>query len=203
MRGTDYIKSDYENEYLLERENLSDRIIEAQYNMLFLEAVCNKRDNYKEEDLTNKFEILIVLKRIYISVVWELVMQIKAYIDDNDKDTLTIEKFKNKVISSYIIEEKKEEVLEGLAKLKWKSNKQQRQIYIEAISEYRNKIVCHNFKHSPALSMDIRWMRIVIDDSIELLEYLNFGDVEFQERLKDLQDEKKAFIDLFLSKLYE
>lgn len=65
MRGTDYIKSDYENEYLLERENLSDRIIEAQYNMLFLEAVCNKRDNYKEEDLTNKFEILIVLKRIY------------------------------------------------------------------------------------------------------------------------------------------
>ena len=36
MNFKDYIKQEYYDEYINERENLEDRLIEAKYNLLFL-----------------------------------------------------------------------------------------------------------------------------------------------------------------------
>ena len=46
-------------------------------------------------DSTERFEIRIILRRIYITVAWELVLQIKAFTDDKEKDCLTVDKFKS------------------------------------------------------------------------------------------------------------
>lgn len=202
MNYTDYIKKEHEEEYLKERDNLIDRILEAKYNMMFCETAVEKCEAFKKEDKTDGVGVLVIARRIYITVAWELVMQIKAYVDDNEKDVLTIEKFKNNVIKRYLQNEKRTEVIEKLSKLQWKTNKKQRDEYIKSVSDYRNKIVCHNFKESPELSMNIEWLGSIIDESIELMEYLCFGDKVFRDGLENMKCEMKEFLDLYFNRIY-
>lgn len=45
-----------------------------------------ERYSYRNSnDSTERFEIRIILRRIYITVAWELVLQIKAFTDDKEK----------------------------------------------------------------------------------------------------------------------
>lgn len=203
MNCAEYIKKEFIEEYLLERENITDRILEAEYNMIFSETAVSKCEPYIKQNKHDESGVLFVMRRTYISIVWELILQIKAYVDDNDKDVLTIDKFKNNIMKKYLVDEKREEVENGLARLRWKTDKKQRMEYMKTISKYRNEIVAHNFKESPEMSMDIRWLRLIIDESIELLEYLYFGDNDFQRRLADVHNEKREFIENFLNRIYK
>ena len=198
MDYKDYIKEEYCDAYVQERDNLADRLIEAKYNLLFLNMVYERDVAYRNSnDSTKRFEIRVILRRIYVTVAWELVLQIKAFIDDNDKDCLTVDKFKNNFFK-FIRDEKKQEYYDSLGAIKKKIDRSTCDKLVACISEYRNKIVGHNMLDSPKLTFDIRDADFVISQYEKVFNVLSFKNERYAERVADLDDEKARFIKEYL-----
>ena len=198
MDYKDYIKEEYCDAYVQKRDNLADRLIEAKYNLLFLNMVYERDVAYRNSnDSTERFEIRIILRRIYITVAWELVLQIKAFTDDNDKDCLTVNKFKNNVFK-FIKDEKKQEYYDSLGAIRNEADRNTCNKLVACISEYRNKIVGHNMIDSPKLTFDIRDADFVISQYEKVFNVLNFQNERYAERVADLADEKARFIEKYL-----
>ena len=198
MDYKDYIKEEYCDAYVQKRDNLADRLIEAKYNLLFLNMVYERDVAYRNSnDSTERFEIRIILRRIYITVAWELVLQIKAFTDDNDKDCLTVNKFKNNVFK-FIKDEKKQEYYDSLGAIRNEADRNTCNKLVACISEYRNKIVGHNMIDSPKLTFDIRDADFVITQYEKVFNVLNFQNERYAERVADLADEKARFIEKYL-----
>lgn len=198
MDYKDYIKEEYCDAYVQERDNLADRLIEAKYNLLFLNMVYERDVAYRNSnDSTERFEIRIILRRIYITVAWELVLQIKAFTDDNDKDCLTVNKFKNNVFK-FIKDEKKQEYYDSLGAIRNEADRNTCNKLVACISEYRNKIVGHNMIDSPKLTFDMRDADFVISQYEKVFNVLNFQNERYAERVADLADEKARFIEKYL-----
>lgn len=198
MDYKDYIKEEYCDAYVQKRDNLADRLIEAKYNLLFLNMVYERDVAYRNSnDSTERFEIRIILRRIYITVAWELVLQIKAFTDDNDKDCLTVNKFKNNVFK-FIKDEKKQEYYDSLGAIRNEADRNTCNKLVACISEYRNKIVGHNMIESPKLTFDIRDADFVISQYEKVFNVLNFQNERYAERVADLADEKARFIEKYL-----
>ena len=197
MNFKDYIKQEYYDEYINERENLEDRLIEAKYNLLFLRMMHERSEVYRKSNATSREEIRIVLRRIYITVVWELALQIKAFTDDNDKDCITINKFKNNIFK-YIKDEKKQEYYRSLGEitktLEWNECRK----IVSSISDYRNKVVGHNIANAPKLTFDINEADFVVSQYERLFNILIFQNEKYAERVADLNDEKANFITAYL-----
>lgn len=198
MDYKDYIKEEYCDAYVQKRDNLADRLIEAKYNLLFLNMVYERDVAYRNSnDSTERFEIRIILRRIYITVAWELVLQIKVFTDDNDKDCLTVNKFKNNVFK-FIKDEKKQEYYDSLGAIRNEADRNTCNKLVACISEYRNKIVGHNMIDSPKLTFDIRDADFVISQYEKVFNVLNFQNERYAERVADLADEKARFIEKYL-----
>ena len=198
MDYKDYIKEEYCDAYVQKRDNLADRLIEAKYNLLFLNMVYERDVAYRNSnDSTERFEIRIILRRIYITVARELVLQIKAFTDDNDKDCLTVNKFKNNVFK-FIKDEKKQEYYDSLGAIRNEADRNTCNKLVACISEYRNKIVGHNMIDSPKLTFDIRDADFVISQYEKVFNVLNFQNERYAERVADLADEKARFIEKYL-----
>ena len=198
MDYKDYIKEEYCDAYVQKRDNLADRLIEAKYNLLFLNMVYERDVAYRNSnDSTERFEIRIILRRIYITVAWELVLQIKAFTDDNDKDCLTVNKFKDNVFK-FIKDEKKQEYYDSLGAIRNEADRNTCNKLVACISEYRNKIVGHNMIDSPKLTFDIRDADFVISQYEKVFNVLNFQNERYAERVADLADEKARFIEKYL-----
>lgn len=197
MNFKDYIKQEYYDEYINERENLEDRLIEAKYNLLFLRMMHERSEVYRKSNATSREEIRIVLRRIYITVAWELALQIKAFTDDNDKDCITINKFKNNIFK-YIKDEKKQEYYRSLGEitktLEWNECRK----IVSSISDYRNKVVWHNIANAPKLTFDINEADFVVSQYERLFNILIFQNEKYAERVADLNDEKANFITAYL-----
>ena len=197
MNFKDYIKQEYYDEYINERENLEDRLIEAKYNLLFLRMMHERSEVYRKSNATSREEIRIVLRRIYITVAWELALQIKAFTDDNDKDCITINKFKNNIFK-YIKDEKKQEYYRSLGEitktLEWNECRK----IVSSISDYRNKVVGHNIANAPKLTFDINEADFVVSQYERLFNILIFQNEKYAERVADLNDEKANFITAYL-----
>ena len=197
MNFKDYIKQEYYDEYINERENLEDRLIEAKYNLLFLRMMHERSEVYRKSNATSREEIRIVLRRIYITVAWELALQIKAFTDDNDKDCITINKFKNNIFK-YIKDEKKQEYYRALGEitktLEWNECRK----IVSSISDYRNKVVGHNIANAPKLTFDINEADFVVSQYERLFNILIFQNEKYAERVADLNDEKANFITAYL-----
>lgn len=197
MNFKDYIKQEYYDEYINERENLEDRLIEAKYNLLFLRMMHERSEVYRKSNATSREEIRIVLRRIYITVAWELALQIKAFTDDNDKDCITINKFKNNIFK-YIKDEKKQEYYRSLGEitktLEWNECRK----IVSSISDYRNKVVGHNIANAPKLTFDINEADFVVSQYERLFNILIFQNEKYAERVADLNDEKAYFITAYL-----
>lgn len=54
MNFKDYIKQEYYDEYINERENLEDRLIEAKYNLLFLRMMYERSEVYRKSNATSR-----------------------------------------------------------------------------------------------------------------------------------------------------
>ena len=198
MDYKDYIKAEYCDAYVQERDNLADRLIEAKYNLLFLNMVYERDVAYRNSnDSTERFEIRIILRRIYITVAWELVLQIKAFTDDKEKDCLTVDKFKNNIFR-YIKDEKKQEYYDSLGAIKKEIDRSTGDKLVARISEYRNKIVGHNMLDSPKLTFDIRDADFVISQYEKIFKVLNFQNESYVKRVADLDDEMASFITAYL-----
>ena len=197
MNFKDYIKQEYYDEYINKRENLEDRLIEAKYNLLFLRMMYERSEVYRKSNATSREEIRIVLRRIYITVAWELALQIKAFTDDNDKDCITINKFKNNIFK-YIKDEKKQEYYRSLGEitktLEWNECRK----IVSSISDYRNKVVGHNIANAPKLTFDINEADFVVSQYERLFNILIFQNEKYAERVADLNDEKANFITAYL-----
>ena len=197
MNFKEYIKQEYYDEYINERENLEDRLIEAKYNLLFLRMMHERSEVYRKSNATSREEIRIVLRRIYITVAWELALQIKAFTDDNDKDCITINKFKNNIFK-YIKDEKKQEYYRSLGEitktLEWNECRK----IVSSISDYRNKVVGHNIANAPKLTFDINEADFVVSQYERLFNILIFQNEKYAERVADLNDEKANFITAYL-----
>lgn len=197
MNFKDYIKQEYYDEYINERENLEDRLIEAKYNLLFLRMMHERSEVYRKSNATSREEIRIVLRRIYITVAWELALQIKAFTDDNDKDCITINKFKNNIFK-YIKDEKKQEYYRSLGEitktLEWNECRK----IVSSISDYRNKVVGHNIANAPKLTFDINEADFVVSQYERLFNILIFQNEKYAARVADLNDEKANFITAYL-----
>lgn len=197
MNFKDYIKQEYYDEYINERENLEDRLIEAKYNLLFLRMMHERSEVYRKSNATSREEIRIVLRRIYITVAWELALQIKAFTDDNDKDCITINKFKNNIFK-YIKDEKKQEYYRSLGEitktLEWNECRK----IVSSISDYRNKVVGHNIANAPKLTFDINEADFVVSQYERLFNILIFQNEKYAEQVADLNDEKANFITAYL-----
>lgn len=197
MNFKDYIKQEYHNEYINERENLEDRLIEAKYNLLFLRMMYERSEVYRKSNATSREKIRIVLRRIYITVAWELALQIKAFTDDNDKDCITINKFKNNIFK-YIKDEKKQEYYRSLGEIiKTREWNECRKI-VSSISDYRNKVVGHNIANAPKLTFAINEADFVVSQYEKLFNILIFQNEKYAERVTDLNDEKAKFITAYL-----
>ena len=198
MDYKDYIKEEYCDAYVQERDNLADRLIEAKYNLLFLNMVYERDVAYRNSnDRTERFEIRVILRRIYITVAWELVLQIKAFTDDNDKDCLTVNKFKNNIFK-FIKDKKKQEYYNSLGAIRNEADRNTCNKLAAHISEYRNKIVGHNMLDSPKLTFDIRDADFVISQYEKVFNVLSFQNERYAERVADLADEKARFIEKYL-----
>lgn len=197
MNFKDYIKQEYYDEYINERENLEDRLIEAKYNLLVLRMMHERSEVYRKSNATSREEIRIVLRRIYITVAWELALQIKAFTGDNDKDCITINKFKNNIFK-YIKDEKKQEYYRSLGEitktLEWNECRK----IVSSISDYRNKVVGHNIANAPKLTFDINEADFVVSQYERLFNILIFQNEKYAERVADLNDEKANFITAYL-----
>lgn len=106
-------------------------------------------------------------------MAWELALQIKAFTDDNDKDCITINKFKNNIFK-YIKDEKKQEYYRSLGEitktLEWNECRK----IVSSISDYRNKVVGHNIANAPKLTFDINEADFVVSQYERLFNILIF-----------------------------
>ena len=98
MDYRDYIKEEYCDAYVQERDNLTDGLIDAKCNLLFLKMCIERDEIYRNNNLKKKNGIGLIVKKIYITVAWQLALQIKAFTDDNDKDCLTVRFLYNGII---------------------------------------------------------------------------------------------------------
>lgn len=201
MNYKDYIKDEYCDIYVQERDNLADRLIEAKYNLQFLKMVHERSELFcQNHDVTECFEIRVVLRRIHITVAWELVLQIKAFADDNTPDTLTISKLQNKMFG-YLKDDKRQEIYDNIGTVvkstKWNECKK----IVNGISDYRNKVVGHNIFNPPELYFDINEAEQVISVYESLFMELSFDDASYVERANDIDGEMKNFIKAYLDAL--
>lgn len=201
MNYKDYIKDEYCDIYVRERDNLADRIIEAKYNLLFL-TMAHKRSEIINSTyyVTERFEIRVILRRIYITVAWELALQIKAFTEDNDKDTLTVNKLKNHIFK-YLKDEKKQEVFDEIGSITKTDDWNTASEMVSRISDYRNQIVGHNIFNSPKLTFDIEEAQFVILQYEKLFKVLSFHDSAYIKRVKNTDDEMTDYIKIFLDAL--
>ena len=201
MNYKDYIKDEYCDIYVRERDNLADRIIEAKYNLLFL-TMAHKRSEIFNSTyyVTERFEIRVILRRIYITVAWELALQIKAFTEDNDKDTLTVNKLKNHIFK-YLKDEKKQEVFDEIGSITKTDDWNTASEMASRISDYRNQIVGHNIFNSPKLTFDIEEAQFVILKYERLFKVLSFHDSAYIKRVKNTNDEMTDYIKIFLDAL--
>jgi len=198
MDYVDYIKAEYFDTYVQERDYLADRLIEAKYNLQFLKMMHERSEAFGNDYGTaERFEIRYVLKRTYITVAWELALQVKAFTDDNDKDSLTINKFKNNIFR-YIRDDKKQEYFDLLGVIIRTSDWDYSNKLVSNISDYRNKVVGHNIVNAPELTFDINKADLVISQYEKLFNVLCFQNKTYAERVVDLYDEKARFITAYL-----
>ena len=130
-------------------------------------------------------------------MVWELVLQIKAFTDDKEKDCLTVDKFKNNIFR-YIKDEKKQEYYDSLGAIKKEIDRSACDKLVARISEYRNKIIGHNMLDSPKLTFDIHDADFVISQYEKIFKVLNFQNESYVKRVADLDDEMASFITAYL-----
>lgn len=159
--------------------------------------VHERREAYRNNDITERFGIMFIIRRIYITVAWELALQIKAFTDDNDRGCLTVNKFKNNIFR-YIRDEKRHKYYDSLGvitkTLDWKDcNK-----LVSNISDYRNKVVGHNIVNAPKLTFDINDADFVISQYEKIFNVLSFQNEIYAKRVADLDDEKASFITAYL-----
>lgn len=198
MDYRDYIKEEYCDAYVQERDNLANRLIEAKYNLLFLKMVHERSEACSNNnDVTERFEIRVIIRRIYITVAWELALQIKAFTDDNAKDCLTVNKLKNNIFR-YIRDEKRQEYYDSLGEITQTLDWNDCIKLVSSISDYRNKIVGHNFLNAPPLTFDINDADFVISQYEKVFNVLSFQNEIYAERAADLDDEKARFITAYL-----
>ncbi len=201
MNYKDYIKDEYCDIYVRERDNLADRIIEAKYNLLFLTMAHKRSEIFNSTHYANeRFEIGVILRRIYITVAWELALQIKAFTEDNDKDTLTVNKLKNHIFK-YLKDEKKQEVFDEIGSITKTDDWNTASEMVSRISDYRNQIVGHNIFNSPKLTFDIEEAQFVILQYEKLFKVLSFHDSAYIKRVKNTDDEMTDYIKIFLDAL--
>ena len=201
MNYKDYIKDEYCDIYVRERDNLADRIIEAKYNLLFLTMAHKRSEIFNSTHyVTERFEIGVILRRIYITVAWELALQIKAFTEDNDKDTLTVNKLKNHIFK-YLKDEKKQEVFDEIGSITKIDDWNTASETVSRISDYRNQIVGHNIFNSPKLTFDIEEAQFVILQYEKLFKVLSFHDSAYIKRVKNTDDEMTDYIKIFLDAL--
>lgn len=202
MNCKEYIKENYEEQYIKERDYIADRLIEAKFDFLFLKKANEMCKNKMVEDLSDEeIGIRFTLRQIYVSLMWQLAIQIKALTDDTGEDVLDLEEFKNNVVRLYVRDEKVDEVQSSLRQLGWKVNRALLERKIKSVSDYRNKIVGHNFLNMPELTFSLADIEYIIENASELLQYLYFGESTLVERQKDLETEKIEFIENFLNRL--
>lgn len=197
MDYRDYIKENYYDVYVQERENLEDRLIEAKYNLLFLKMVHERSEIYRNNDITDRFEIRVIIRRIHVSIAWELALQIKAFTDDNDKDCLTVNKLKNNIFR-YIRDEKRQEYYDALGEITKTIDWSNCVKLVSSISDYRNKIVGHNIVNAPKLTFDINDADFVISQYEKIFNVLSFQNDTYEERVADLNGEMAGFITKYL-----
>lgn len=201
MNYKDYIKDEYCDIYVRERDNLADRIIEAKYNLLFLTMAYKRSEIFNSTHyVTKRFEIGVILRRIYITVAWELALQIKAFTEDNDKDTLTVNKLKNHIFK-YLKDDKKQEVFDEIGSITKTDDWNTASEMVSRISDYRNQIVGHNIFNSPKLTFDIEEAQFVILQYEKLFKVLSFHDSAYIKRVKNTDDEMTDYIKIFLDAL--
>ena len=197
MDYKNYIKEEYWDAYIQQRDNLSDRLIEAKYNLLFLKMVYERSEVYRNNDTTERFEIRFVIRRIYVTVAWELAIQIKAFTND-DNDCLTVNKFKGNVRNYFIRDEEKKKCCDSLGAISKTPDWRKCKKLVSNISDYRNKIVGHNFLETPQLTFSINDAEVIITQYEKIFNVLNFQDKEYAKRVADLYDEKASFITAYL-----
>lgn len=198
MEYRDYIEEKYCDDYVKERDYLADRLIEAEYNLMFLKMAADRSKSYcNKYGARERIEIRIILRRIYVTVFWELALQIKAFTDDNDKDCLTVNKFKNNIFR-YIKVEKKEEYYSMLGTITQTSDWNKCKKLVESVSDYRNKIIAHNIVNEPKLTLDIKDADFIISQYGKIFNVLNFQDEKYAERVADLYDETANSITTYL-----
>lgn len=198
MDFKDYIKEKYYDAYVQEKENLADRIIEAKYNLLFLKMMYERSEIYRNNDaFMHRDKIRIILRRIYVSVAWELALQVKAFTDDNDRECLTVNRLKNNLFK-YLRDEKKQEYYDLLGVIiksqDWKDCNE----LVSKISVYRNKIVGHNIVNAPRLTFDINDADHVISQYEKVFKVLNFHDPRYTERVVNMENEMAEYITAYL-----
>lgn len=201
MDYKDFIKEECQDIYLKQRDNLADRIIEAKYNLQFLKMVHERNKLYHQNhDVTERFEIGVILRRIYVTVAWELALQIKAFTDDTASDTLTVSKLQKKMFT-YLKENKKQTVYDKIGTVvksaEWNDCKK----IVNVISDYRNQIVGHNIFNPQELYFNINEAERVILVYESLFKELAFNDTSYIERANDIEDEMKNFIKIYLDAL--
>lgn len=198
MNYKDYIKEEFCDIYVQERDNLTNRLIEAKYNLQFLKMTYERGELYcQSHESTDNFEIRVILRRIYVTVAWELALQIKAFTDDTAADTLTISKLQNKMFT-YLKDDKKQELYDNIGTVvkseKWNDCKK----IVNGISDYRNKIVGHNIFNPPELYFSIVEAEQVIMVYESLFKVLVFNDASYIKRANDIDGETKNFIKAYL-----
>ena len=201
MDYKEFIKEECQDIYIKQRDNLADRIIEAKYNLQFLKMGYERNELYHQNhDVTERFEIGVILRRIYVTVAWELALQIKAFTDDTASDTLTVSKLQ-KIMFTYLKEDKRQTVYDSIGTVvkspEWNDCKK----IVNVISDYRNQIVGHNIFNPPELYFNINDAERVILVYESLFKELAFNDASYIERANDIEDEMQSFIKIYLDAL--
>lgn len=197
MDYRDYIKEEHCDVYVQERDNLTDGLIDAKCNLLFLKMCIERDEMYRNNNLKKKIGIDLIAKKIYTAVAWQLALQIKAFTDDNDKDCLTVNKFKNNIFK-YIKEEKKDEYYTALGVIKKTLDWNKCEKLVASISDYRNKIIGHNIVNAPDLTFDINAAEFIIQQYEGLFNVLSFQYTRYVELATYLDNEVKKFIAVYL-----
>ena len=201
MEYKDYIKSEYCVAYEQERAYLEDRLLESKYNLLFLKMLYERGEAYRQNHgITERHGIRIIIRRIYITVAWELALQIKAINVDNDRDSLTIKKCKNNVFR-YIKTEKKQEYYNSLGLITKTPDWRICERLVSSISDYRNQIVGHNIVNAPKLKFDIEDADFVIAQYERVFHVLCFQNEKYTERSMDIDNEMTGYITDYLDAL--
>lgn len=205
MSYQDYIKSDCQEKFKEERENISDRFLEAMYNKWFLKRAVYYQERYPF-DIDNldpaDFGVRVIYKRIYITVFWELITQMKAMIEDDGGDVITVKRFKNLNFTLYLKDEKKNEIQTKLQATRWETDKNFMKRQLKLINDYRNQIICHNFRSAPDLKMNLLDLEKVLEIVEEVLKIFYFDENTLMDRLNEIDGEMIPYIDVFNERIF-